>query len=726
MAPRSSHGIDVALVGRERPGDENLALRYLAAALDEAGHRAHLVPLCGPDDLAAAGDAVRRLDTPLVGLSISDGNVALDALALVRWLRHGDYRGHVTCGGPLATLVRHDILLRHPGIDSVVRHDGEVPLVGMADRLAAGLPCDDVAGVTTRRGDGKPAPVLDASPLHRRPRRAHPMPRILGVPVARLLASRGCPARCPYCAAAAVRREALGEGFRAGVAQETLDRRGVGGLRRRSPAEVAAEAGELFHRHGVRLFQLLDDNLLSGDRRAGAAWLDDLRRELAREGVENAAWCLQLDPALVGDETAAALADLGVVKVLLGVESLTSRGLAALGREPDPGTNLAAMRRLRERGIVTLFNTMIVHPGAVPAGIAAELDALETLEGVHFDVLPMAVHPGTPMWRDLCEDGRLSGGMLAWRFEPRDPVVARFRSALVRLRLEASGRYDAGLFAQDVALNLAMARRLRLPAYDPRLERELAGTVDRINGIRVSALRAALELAETETDAARRGRRLAALIVSLRRALDLTWRRIDHVQSALERAARTPRRRENLLIRSVLAAGFVISAAPQVACFQSHTSGTDAPAEGRDGVVDAPDDDAVAPEETDDRVPDTREDVADSVDGADDGVADLSADVDAPPDGTCTAEETGLDRAAAVTAMETSSCPRCDWSVDGGSDVPYGIVLDAEGRVVDVRLADGRPVPEDVRRCYLEALAGETFPCLAGDEIWQECWVIMF
>jgi len=58
--------------------------------------------------------------------------------------------------------------------------------------------------------------------------------------------------------------------------------------------------------------------------------------------------------------------------------------------------------------------------------------------------------------------------------------------------------------------------------------------------------------------------------------------------------------------------------------------------------------------------------------------------------------------------------------------VPYGIAIDAEGRIVDVLRGDGAPVDSVVRSCYLEALAGETFPCLGGDEVWQECVICIF
>ena len=57
---------DVVLLGREREGDENLALRYLAAALEKAGHRPHIIPLCGLPDFPGVADVIpaRASQTP--------------------------------------------------------------------------------------------------------------------------------------------------------------------------------------------------------------------------------------------------------------------------------------------------------------------------------------------------------------------------------------------------------------------------------------------------------------------------------------------------------------------------------------------------------------------------------------------------------------------------------------------------------------------------------------
>jgi hypothetical protein len=101
--------------------------------------------------------------------------------------------------------------------------------------------------------------------------------------------------------------------------------------------------------------------------------------------------------------------------------------------------------------------------GHDPAGRRAPAEAAAWLRAVHFEAIAMAVYPGTEAWRALCEAGQVTGGMFGWRFEPRDPVASRFRAAVIRLRLEGSGRYGASVFVPDVAVRLP-ARRAQEPS----------------------------------------------------------------------------------------------------------------------------------------------------------------------------------------------------------------------------------------------------------------------
>lgn len=72
-------------------------------------------------------------------------------------------------------------------------------------------------------------------------------------------------------------------------------------------------------------------------------------------------------------------------------------------------------------------------------------------------------------------------------------------------------------------------------------------------------------------------------------------------------------------------------------------------------------------------------------------------------------------------ACEPDFCPY-------GEDFRYRFILDRAGRVVALEF-ERDPGPEvlspAVRECYLEAVADQTFPCLAEHEVWEWCSVLL-
>ena len=222
-----------------------------------------------------------------------------------------------------------------------------------------------------------------------------------------MVASRGCMGGCKYCGSHALRRMALDEGKRAGLTRLELDRAGVGGRRRRSPEDVADEVSDLYHRLGVRILHLLDDNIVGGTLSGGREWAQQLTREVERRGVGRTAWSLMIDPQSVTEPLLDDFERLGVARLVMGIESLTASGLRALGRPFDAQTNRTALERARRRGIATVFNILAVHPRATGASIGAELDELENIpSGVYYEVIPLVLYPGTSAYDELRAEGR--------------------------------------------------------------------------------------------------------------------------------------------------------------------------------------------------------------------------------------------------------------------------------------------------------------------------------
>jgi hypothetical protein len=196
---------------------------------------------------------------------------------------------------------------------------------------------------------------------------------------------------------------------------------------------------------------------------------------------------------------------------------------------------------------------------------------------------------------------------------------------------------------------------------------------------------------------------MSSLVLALQRDLRRSSERFASIQARLEGGVDRPVHAKNLLVASTLAAGFTFCLVPAAGCGGQTTTlgpGSLQDASALDAAEDSARPDAGQPsnDASSDRAP------------------------DAPETGpTCTLGEHDSQGAAALTAVDRDGCPPCTTS-----SAPFGIAIDPQGRVVDIRAQDGSSVPAEVRQCYLEALAGQTFPCLSGENVWQECVICLF
>ncbi len=142
----------IALIGAEF--EENLSIRYLAAALAQDGFTAELVPFHNAAETAAIVRRIAGLDPLAVGISVPFQLRAREFLNLAQALRAAGVQAHIVIGGHFATFEYDNIMRDFPAVDSIVRHEGEHTLRELCCRLRDGESVARHRGTLTRWPDG--------------------------------------------------------------------------------------------------------------------------------------------------------------------------------------------------------------------------------------------------------------------------------------------------------------------------------------------------------------------------------------------------------------------------------------------------------------------------------------------------------------------------------------------------------------------------------------------
>jgi anaerobic magnesium-protoporphyrin IX monomethyl ester cyclase len=394
------------LIGAEY--EENLAVRYLAAALEAAGHSAAIVPFSRPADLDHTVCECLRLKPDLVGLSMAFQHRAREFLDVAAALRRRGYAGHICAGGHVPTAAWSELLDYAPAVDTVVRHDGELTLVELCGALATPARWRGIPGVCARDDDGRPVAApprrqlddLDQLPF---PVRDRPHAVHAGVSFTTISGSRGCFANCNYCCINTWHRTAEGKRYRA-----------------RSVANVADEMARLYHDRGVRVFCFHDDNFFLPKARQTSRRLADLQREVLARGIGRIAYVAKCRPDELDLPLLEEARAMGVVRLFVGVENGSAEALRNLNRLHDLATTRRALDALRRSGVYACYNVLLFEPDTKLEHIAENLEFLSANADFPFNFGRAEIYSGTRYERLLRAAGRLEGSFLGYTYRIAD------------------------------------------------------------------------------------------------------------------------------------------------------------------------------------------------------------------------------------------------------------------------------------------------------------------
>jgi radical SAM superfamily enzyme YgiQ (UPF0313 family) len=558
--------MNVALIGAEL--EENLALRYLEASLRQAGHQTHLLDFHDESQAEAVVRAAIQWPADVIGLSMVFTLRADEFVRLAGRLREAGFRGHLTAGGHFASFHAARLLTEFPAFDSIVHGEGEetiVDLVAHLDRPSM------VAGVSWRGRDGRVHPALprrnpddlDSRPWPTRPEQ---FPHYLGLPIANMLAGRGCFANCHFCSINAWYRQNSGRRFR----QRTADC-------------VAREMAYLYHERGVRLFNFHDDNFFLPNAAANVARFRHWRQTLDRLNVGPIGIQVKARPDSVEPEVVAALKDLGLFRVFLGVESGTAAGLRALGRGTTVSQNEAALRILHQADLHVTFNLLIFEPDTTPADLRDNLALMRRWAMMPMNFCRTEVYSGTALEQRLRTEGRLLGDYFGYHYRIADPAVQQafeiMRHVFTRRNFLLGG---VNLRTMEVDYLLHILGHFRPDRLTAELRRAAAEVITAVNHDSATKLERIVDFvtaggAQPESEAAA----FAQAMAREREAVDLEFhRRIDQVIDRLHQAAQQePTTLRQRLVRvSTTAAAVVLATVCTHGCEMAPKPSPDPPA----------------------------------------------------------------------------------------------------------------------------------------------------
>jgi oxygen-independent coproporphyrinogen-3 oxidase len=113
---------------------------------------------------------------------------------------------------------------------------------------------------------------------------------------------------------------------------------------------------------------------------------------------------VELNPEHVSPALLDALAEIGVDRVSLGVQSLVPEGLRALGRVHEAAQARACVRACVGRGLRTSADLIVGWPGHTEAALRGELDELLDTGVEHLSIYALTIEPDTP-WPKLVRRG---------------------------------------------------------------------------------------------------------------------------------------------------------------------------------------------------------------------------------------------------------------------------------------------------------------------------------
>ena len=351
----------------QRMGAPYLGQQYIAASLLTAGHEVQCLDLAailwrGSEDDAVA--RARRFGPDIIGMTLFTYN-ALAGYRLAARLRAEGLGRLYVAGGPHPTVLPDEPLAH--GFDVAVAGEGEHVIVAISEAVDApqGLlgpiidrvrripGCHTTEGATPTGGaiddlDTLPFPHISYPTFD-----AHDYSPLGRIAAGGMMTSRGCPARCTFCA-----NYVTGRGYRF-----------------RSTEHIIAEMIALSRATEITNFPFWDDAFTANRPRLQAL----CKGILETPELADATWTCITPGNMVRDFDLVMMREAGCLAINFGIESGDYNILKVIQKGQRPEHVKAAVKAARSAGMTTVVNFMFGFPEEGVTELQHTLDLMREL-----------------------------------------------------------------------------------------------------------------------------------------------------------------------------------------------------------------------------------------------------------------------------------------------------------------------------------------------------------
>lgn len=378
-----------------------LGLLYIATCIQEAGHEVQLVDGAFWTHREVI-DKVREYNPGFVGVS-ANASMWTKAMKTAEDIKALDPSIHVTAAGPFPSAVEEKCLELCEHFDSIIIGEGEVTAPELIAKLVKGESLEGVSGVAYRADDGsiiknEPRPLLedlDSIPIPRREflgdfdKYESPPGSYKEKPIAIVMTSRGCKARCIYC----------------------FQMKGERRVRFRGVENVMQEIEELVNVYGFREIRFLDETF-TADRDRAMEMFRQIKERKLKFSFYVSSRVNTVDLELLREMKKA-----GCWAILYGAESGVQKNLNTMKKGIKLDQTRDAVKAAKKAGLKVYTPFIIGIPGETYEEALQTIDFAIELDPHYANFHSMTPFPGTELYENIDEYGTMSGNTDDYTFE---------------------------------------------------------------------------------------------------------------------------------------------------------------------------------------------------------------------------------------------------------------------------------------------------------------------